>query len=126
MRHGQAAADRSADVTDAGPVGSWSSTRRWMSRNAERDWRLCADDIVEACGKIRRFISGMDYDAFIADERTRDAAIRNLEIHRRSRKEPAGRGPEGEEILEGTVGQATAGEVSPPESRKRARVERRL
>jgi uncharacterized protein with HEPN domain len=51
-----------------------------MSRNAERDWRLYADDIVEACGKIRRFIAGMDYDAFIADERTRDAVIRNLEI----------------------------------------------
>ena len=51
-----------------------------MSGNAERDWRLYADDIVEACGKIRRFIAGMDYDAFIADERTRDAVIRNLEI----------------------------------------------
>lgn len=32
-------------------------------------------------------------------------------------------GPEGEEILEGTVGEASAGEVSPPGSRKRARVE---
>ena len=51
-----------------------------MSRNAERDWRLYADDIVEARGKIRRFIAGMNYDAFIADERTRDAVIRNLEI----------------------------------------------
>ncbi len=51
-----------------------------MSRSVERDWRLCADDIVEACRKIRLFIAGMDYDAFVADERTRDAVIRNLEI----------------------------------------------
>jgi len=51
-----------------------------MSRDGRRDWRLYADDIVEACGKIRRFVTGMDYDAFVADERTRDAVIRNLEI----------------------------------------------
>jgi len=51
-----------------------------MSRSTERDWRAYADDIIEACGKIRRFIAGMDYDAFVADERTRDAVIRNLEI----------------------------------------------
>ena len=51
-----------------------------MSPDTERDWRLYADDIVEACDKIRRFIGGMDYDAFVADERTRDAVIRNLEI----------------------------------------------
>ena len=44
-----------------------------MSSSSERDWRLYADDIVEACGKIRRFVAGMDYDAFVADERTRDA-----------------------------------------------------
>ena len=51
-----------------------------MSPGSERDWRLYADDIVEACGKIRRFIAGMDYDAFAVDERTRDAVIRNIEI----------------------------------------------
>ena len=51
-----------------------------MSRSPERDWRLYADDIVDACGKIRRFIAGMDYDSFVADERTCDAVIRNLEI----------------------------------------------
>ena len=45
-----------------------------------RDWRLFADDIIEACGKIRRFIEGMSYEGFSADERTRDAVIRNLEI----------------------------------------------
>ena len=45
-----------------------------------RDWRLYADDIIESCGKIRRFIAGMTFEAFVADERTRDAVIRNLEV----------------------------------------------
>ncbi len=50
-----------------------------MSRSS-RDWRLYADDIVESCGKVRRYIAGMTYEAFVADERTRDAVIRNIEI----------------------------------------------
>jgi uncharacterized protein with HEPN domain len=50
-----------------------------MSSSA-RDWRLYADDIIESCGKIRRFIAGMTFVAFVADERTRDAVIRNIEI----------------------------------------------
>jgi uncharacterized protein with HEPN domain len=45
-----------------------------------RDWRLYADDILEACGRIKRYVAGMDYDAFVADERTRDAVLRNVEI----------------------------------------------
>ena len=51
-----------------------------MSPDTERDWRLYADDIIQACGKVRRFVSGMTYDSFIADERTCDAVIRNIEI----------------------------------------------
>lgn len=51
-----------------------------MSPKAERDWRLYADDIIEACGKVRRFVAGMTYDAFAADELKRDAVIRNLEV----------------------------------------------
>lgn len=50
-----------------------------MSPSA-RDWRLFADDIIESCGKVRRYLAGMDYEAFVADERTRDAVIRNIEI----------------------------------------------
>jgi uncharacterized protein with HEPN domain len=45
-----------------------------------RDWRLYADDIIESCGKIRRFIAGMTFEAFVADECTRDAVIRNIEV----------------------------------------------
>lgn len=50
-----------------------------MSPSA-RDWRLYADDIIESCGKVRRYLAGMDYEAFVADERTRDAVIRNIEV----------------------------------------------
>ena len=51
-----------------------------MSSKGSRDWRTYADDILESCGKIRRFVQGMSYEAFVADERTRDAVIRNIEI----------------------------------------------
>jgi uncharacterized protein with HEPN domain len=50
-----------------------------MSPSA-RDWRLFADDIIESCAKIRRFVAGLTFDTFTADERTCDAVIRNLEI----------------------------------------------
>jgi uncharacterized protein with HEPN domain len=45
-----------------------------------RDWRLYADDILESCAKLQRFVQGMTYEVFVADERTRDAVIRNLEV----------------------------------------------
>jgi hypothetical protein len=45
-----------------------------------RDWRLYWDDIIEACEKVLRYTAGMDRDAFAADEKTRDAVLRNLEI----------------------------------------------
>jgi len=51
-----------------------------MSPDATRDWRLYAEDIIEACEKVRRYIEGMTYEAFLADDRTRDAVIRNIEI----------------------------------------------
>lgn len=40
---------------------------------SKRDWRLYADDIVEACVKVRRQPVGKSYGAFAADDRTRDA-----------------------------------------------------
>jgi uncharacterized protein with HEPN domain len=51
-----------------------------MSPDAKRDWRLYAEDIIEACSKVRRFVAGMTYEAFAADERTHDAVMRNIEI----------------------------------------------
>jgi uncharacterized protein with HEPN domain len=51
-----------------------------MSPEPTRDWRLYCDDILEACGKIRRYLAGMTYESFVADDRTRDAVIRNIEV----------------------------------------------
>jgi uncharacterized protein with HEPN domain len=51
-----------------------------MSPDPNRDWRLYAEDIIEACGKVRRYIAGMTYEGFVADERTRDAVMWNIEI----------------------------------------------
>jgi uncharacterized protein with HEPN domain len=45
-----------------------------------RDWRLYLKDILYSCEKVRRFTSGMTQDSFLADERTVDAVVRNLEI----------------------------------------------
>ncbi len=50
-----------------------------MSPNP-RDWRLYADDIIEACSKVRRYIAGLNYEAFAADELTLDAVVRNIEV----------------------------------------------
>ncbi len=47
---------------------------------SKRDWRLYADDIIESCAKVRRFVAGMTYEAFVADERTLDAVIWNIEV----------------------------------------------
>ena len=45
-----------------------------------RDWRLYLSDILSSCEKVRRFTAGMSLDSFLADERTVDAVVRNLEI----------------------------------------------
>lgn len=47
-----------------------------MSRNLQ----LYLNDILVACEKVLRFTDGMDFDEFIADDRTFDAVIRNLQI----------------------------------------------
>ena len=57
-----------------------------MSPEAKRDWRLYAEDIIQACGKVRRSIAGMTYAAFVADERTQDAVMRNIESSGRPRR----------------------------------------
>lgn len=45
-----------------------------------RDWLQQLDDIQQAIGKIRVYVAGLDFEAFVADEKTQDAVIRNLEI----------------------------------------------
>ena len=45
-----------------------------------RDLELYLDDIEASCEKVLRYTAGMDRAAFLADERTYDAVVRNLEI----------------------------------------------
>ena len=45
-----------------------------------RDWRLYLDDMEVACEKVVRYVGSLDREAFLADEKTYDAVLRNLEI----------------------------------------------
>ena len=48
--------------------------------NAPREWRLRITDILDAIARIQRYTADLTEDAFVNDERTRDAVIRNLEV----------------------------------------------
>jgi len=45
-----------------------------------RDATVFLDDIIEACEKINRYISGLTVEQFRLDEKTIDAVVRNLEV----------------------------------------------
>jgi uncharacterized protein with HEPN domain len=45
-----------------------------------KDWRVRIEDMIEAIERIRRYTDGMDEARFVADDRTVDAVVRNLEI----------------------------------------------
>jgi uncharacterized protein with HEPN domain len=45
-----------------------------------RDFRVYLEDILEAAGAAREFVTGMGKDELNKDRRTRDAVVRNLEI----------------------------------------------
>lgn len=47
---------------------------------SKRDVKLLIEDIELASLKIQKFIVNMDFEDFIADDRTIDAVVRNLEI----------------------------------------------
>jgi len=55
---------------------------------------LLVGDIWEAVEKIERYVSGMDHDAFVGDEKTIDSVVRKLEIIGEARKPLAARFPE--------------------------------
>jgi uncharacterized protein with HEPN domain len=48
-----------------------------MSRRATP---LLLDDIWEAVEKIERYVSGLNHDAFVKDDKTVDSVVRNLEV----------------------------------------------
>lgn len=45
-----------------------------------RETRLYLEDILEACRRATVYTTGMTFEQFLADQRTRDAVARNLEI----------------------------------------------
>lgn len=45
-----------------------------------RDWRLRIEDILEAIHKTQRYVSGLSFDEFCADDKVVDAVVRNLEV----------------------------------------------
>lgn len=45
-----------------------------------RDPELFLEDMRAACLKVRKYTAGLDRRAFLDDERTYDAVVRNLEI----------------------------------------------
>ena len=45
-----------------------------------REWRLRVEDILEAIAKIERYIEGLTYEQFQADQKSVDAVVRNLEV----------------------------------------------
>ncbi|MGB3565228.1 MAG: DUF86 domain-containing protein [Thermoanaerobaculia bacterium] len=45
-----------------------------------RDHSLYLEDIRDAAEQIQVYVEGLEYDQFIADQRTADAVVRNLEI----------------------------------------------
>ena len=47
---------------------------------SKRDLVLLLEDILEAALKIKRYSSGLNYEAFIDDDKTMDAVVRNFEI----------------------------------------------
>lgn len=46
----------------------------------KRSIELFLQDILDACTEIEEFIQGYDYDQFVQDKKTYNAAIRSLEI----------------------------------------------
>lgn len=47
---------------------------------SKRDPKILIDDILESAKKIKEYISGLDFDSFLRDDKTLDAVIRNFEI----------------------------------------------
>ena len=47
---------------------------------SKRSVGVLLDDMLEATGRIERYVAGIDRAAFLVDEKTSDAVVRNLEI----------------------------------------------
>jgi len=47
---------------------------------SKRDILFLLDDMLQSALKIKRYTKDIDYDLFVADEKTIDAVVRNFEI----------------------------------------------
>ncbi|MCI0469337.1 MAG: DUF86 domain-containing protein [Nitrospirae bacterium] len=46
----------------------------------KREYSLFVEDILESIAWIEKFTAGMDFEQFVADEKTRTAVVKKLEI----------------------------------------------
>jgi uncharacterized protein with HEPN domain len=61
-------------------VVSGRGRRRGFENSFAREWRLRVEDILEAVAKIERYVTGLSFEQFQADQKTVDAVVRNLEV----------------------------------------------
>lgn len=47
---------------------------------SKREWRFYLDDMITFAQKVQNYTRDLDQAAFVADERTYDATLRNLEL----------------------------------------------
>ncbi|MDY9919373.1 MULTISPECIES: HepT-like ribonuclease domain-containing protein [Proteiniphilum] len=47
---------------------------------SKRDILFLLDDMLQSAQKIKRYVKGHDYNSFLADDKTKDAVVRNFEI----------------------------------------------
>ena len=45
-----------------------------------REWRFYIQDMIDFAERILSYSAGLDQESFVADERTYDATLRNLEL----------------------------------------------
>jgi len=45
-----------------------------------REWRFYIDDMIEFARKVLRYTAGLNQSGFVADARTYDATLRNIEL----------------------------------------------
>ena len=50
------------------------------AESGPREWRFYVQDMIELCGRVLSYTEGLDQRTFLADRRTYDATLRNLEL----------------------------------------------
>ena len=50
------------------------------ARPEYREWHFYVQDMIEFCDRVLSYTEGLDQKAFLADRRTHDATLRNLEL----------------------------------------------